>query len=348
MKRTAYLGILLFLPVVLVASALQGFGQAKQPQFKTRPEYDAAMLVYNEKDPAKRAAAGEKFIADFKESEYIPNAYIFTIGGYNNSKNWAKAMETADRAVTLPNADNTLKEYAFEQAMVAAQNANNVDKVISYGDKLLGVNPTNLNAMITVSAMIPQKLPSDEAGKKAALDKAEDLAKKGLTGIQPLLTKADAQTKPQFVQIEGNLHATLGLVAYNRQDYNKSLQEYEQAIQRTPKDDLAHFYTAADYQALGAQASKDYTVALKAENDAKSARAEQPVIDELAAKRGGLEEDIRKYVDKAIDHYAIAVAIGGPVASQAKDVLTKLWIQKNENTNGLDEFIASKKKQLGE
>jgi len=340
MKRTGYLGISLFLLVALVVSALPSFGQqAKQPQFKTRPEYDAAMTVYNEKDPAKRAAAGEKFVADFKESEYIPNAYIYMIGAYNNSKNYVKCMEAADRAAALPVADNTLKEYAFEQAMVAAQNSNNIEKTIFYGEKLLSVNPTSLNAMITVSANLLLKLPTDDAGKKTALDKAEDLAKKGLAGITAMLAKADAATKPQLVSIEGNLHSTLGLVAYNRMDYNKSIQEYEIAIQRTPKDDFAHFYLAADHQALGSQSSKDYQAALKAENDAKAARAEQPVIDELAAKRGGLEDDIRKYRDKAMEEYAIAVGINGPVSSQAKEVLTKLWIGKNENTTGLDEFI---------
>ena len=78
----------------------------------------------------------------------------------------------------------------------------------------------------------------------------------------------------------------------------------------------------------------------------KSARADQPTIDELAAKRGGLEEDIRKYRDKAIDEFAIAVALGGQVSSQAKDALTRLWTAKNENTNGLDQFVAQKKQQL--
>ena len=115
------------------------------------------------------------------------------------------------------------------------------------------------------------------------------------------------------------------------------------AIQRTPKDDVAHFYLGLDYQALAAQASRDYQAAVNAENAAKAARAEQPAIDELAAKREGLAEDVRKARDKAIEEFAIATAIGGQVGAQAKDALTKLWTAKNENTNGLEEFIAQKK-----
>jgi hypothetical protein len=346
MKRTGYLGISLFLMLALVITALPGFGQEKQPQAKTRPEYDAYLALFNEKDPAKKAPLGEKFITDFKESDFIPNAYTMIIGAYTASKNWAKVMENADKAVALPGADNKLKAYANANAMIAAQNTNNLDKVIQYGEKVLAIDPNELNTMITLSAVIPAKLPADEAGKKAALDKAHDLATKALAGIQGMVTKASATDKPQLEQIEGNLHATLGLVAYTRPDYAKSIQEYELALQKTPKDEVAHFYLGLDYQALAAKASRDYQAAVTAENKAKAERADQPQIDELAATRSGLEEEVKKARDKAIDEFAIAVAIGGQVAPQAKDALTRLWTAKNDNTNGLEEFIAQKKTQL--
>ena len=343
MRRTGYTGLSLFLLCALMVSALPGFAQEKQPQAKTRPEYDAYLALYMEKDPAKKSALGEKFIADYKDSEFIPNAHTMIIKAYTDEKNWAKVIEAADRAVALPTSDNKLKAYAYANAMIASQNTNNIDKVISYGEKVLAITPDDLNTMITLSAVIPAKLPADAAGKNAALDKASDLATKALSGVQALIAKAGAAEKPQLVQIEGNLHGTLGLIAYNRPDYMKSIQEYEQAIQRTPKDEVAHFYLGLDYQALAAQASRDYQAAVNAENAAKAARAEQPAIDELAAKREGLAEDVRKARDKAIDEFAIASAIGGQVGPQAKDALTKLWTAKNDNTNGLEEFITQKK-----
>ena len=116
----------------LLVSALPGFGQA-QPQLKTRPEYDAYMAAFNEKDPAKKAVAAEKFITDFKESDpvAITNAYTMAITGYTGAKNWAKVIEVADKAAALPNADNKLKSYAWANAMVAAQNMNDIDNVVS-------------------------------------------------------------------------------------------------------------------------------------------------------------------------------------------------------------------------
>src|SRR5262245_1208002 len=112
MKRTGYLGSFLFLLLAMAVSAAPGFGQERTPQAKTRPEYDAYIAVFNEKDPAKKAGLGEKFIGDFKDSDFIPNAYTMTIGGYTGSRNWAKVLEVADRAAALPGADNKLKAYA--------------------------------------------------------------------------------------------------------------------------------------------------------------------------------------------------------------------------------------------
>jgi tetratricopeptide (TPR) repeat protein len=346
MKRTGYLGVTLLLLIALVVSALPGFGQDKPKQAKTTAEYNAYVALIGEKDPAKKAGLGEKFIAEFKESDYIPEAHQMIIGAYSGAKNFPKVIEAAERGVAVPNVPATLKAFAYANAMLAAQSMNDVDKTISYGEKVLAIQPDDPNTMITLSAMYLAKLPTDEAAKKVSLDKAEGLATKALTTIQGMAAKASPQDKPQLVQIEGNLYATRGLVAYNRQDYNKSIQEYEQSLQRTPKDDVAHFYMALDYQTLAAQASRQYAAAVDEENKAKKERAEQPVIDELSAKSEGLAGDVRKFRDKAIDELAITVALGGPVAAQAKTTLTQMWMAKFDNTTELEAFIAEKKKEL--
>src|SRR5262245_52095352 len=85
MRRTGYLGVALLL--LALATPAPGFGQAKQPNLKTQPEYNGYLAIFNEKDPAKKAALGEKFIADFKDSEGVPNAFRMTIGAYAAGKN---------------------------------------------------------------------------------------------------------------------------------------------------------------------------------------------------------------------------------------------------------------------
>jgi hypothetical protein len=128
----------------------------------------------------------------------------------------------------------------------------------------------------------------------------------------------------------------------------KSIQEYEQAIKDNMKDDASHFYMAYDYLALMAQASKAYQTAFKAETDAIAAKADQPTIDDLKAHTTGTIDELKKHQDKAIEELAFATAIGGPVATQAKAALTTQWMNKNNDTNGMDQFIAEKKEKLGQ
>ena len=53
---------------------------------------------------------------------------------------WAKVMEMADKLPTyLPTADNTIKTFTFENAMVAGQQAGNFEKIVEYGDKVLEI-----------------------------------------------------------------------------------------------------------------------------------------------------------------------------------------------------------------
>src|SRR5438034_2966765 len=222
MRRTGYLGVSLFLILVLAVAAVPSFGQAtpaKQPQAKTQAEYNAYKAAYEATDPAKKAELAEKFLTDFKDSDFIANTYTMLVGAYTRAQNWAKVVDAADRAAASPVADPKLKAFAYANAMVAAQNMNQIDKVLSYGDKVLAIDPNDLNTMITLSAAIPAKLPADEAGKKAALDKAEGLGRKALAGIKPLLAQAQGDQKKQIAQIEQQLHGTLGLIAYNRPDY---------------------------------------------------------------------------------------------------------------------------------
>jgi tetratricopeptide (TPR) repeat protein len=340
MRRITGLGLFLFLIPALPAA---GFGQARTPQPRTPAEYTAYMAVYGEQDAVKRAEAGEKFLTEFNESDFIPQTHTMLIGAYTRAQNWAKVMESADRAAASPVADNTLKAFAYGNAMMAAQNTNNVDRVVSYGDKVLAIVPNDLDTMMVVSAAIPTKLPADEAGKKAALEKASGLATKALAALQPLIAQAQPAQKAPLVQAESQLHATLGLVAYNLPDYKKAAEEYDAAVKGNPRDDVAHYYLGASYSALRGQASRDFQAAFKAWNDAKAARADQPTIDELDARQQGLGEDVRSYLDKAIDEFATAVAIGGPVAEQARAELTKLWTSKNDSTAGMEGFINQKK-----
>src|SRR5437867_11405437 len=146
MRRVGYLGLSLLL---IVAAGLIAFSQT--PQARTQAEYNAYKAFYDEQNPQKKAELGEKFLAENKESDFIPQGYQMLIGAYAKAQNWAKVMDAAERATALPKADNKLKGVAYGNALVAAKQANNFDKTVDYGEKVLTVDPNDVNGMIMLA-----------------------------------------------------------------------------------------------------------------------------------------------------------------------------------------------------
>jgi tetratricopeptide (TPR) repeat protein len=296
-----------------------------------------------EKDFARKADLCEKFIAAFKDSDFADYGYNLIVQSYLQMKNWQKAMDTADKAVAAFPNDDSFKKSTYLTAIFAAQSANDPDKAIAYADKLLGIDPNDLDGMITIATEIPRKSSPD----KGQLNRAADMANRALAGLQPLLSKATPQQKPQLVQKDEELHQTLGAIAYSQKDYTQSIREYQKAIEDNKKNDAAHLYLAYNYINQMAQASQEFQAALKAENDAKQAKADQPTVDDLAAKRTELQDKVLKFRDMVIDELAKAAAVNGPNVAQAKDQLLKQWKAKNDDkTDGMDEYINSKKAEV--
>ena len=347
MRRSGCLTICLFLVVMLAVSTLPLFSQAaeaKTPQIKTQTEFNAYNACFAEKDLTKKADLCEKFVDDFKDSELLADGYKLIIQSYYQSHNWKLVMDAADRVAALPSADSNLKGYAYERAMVAAQNSNNRDKCVMYGDKVLAIDADNLNVLLTVSTIIAQQYASDAT----QLQRAGDMARKALLMLASRMDKAAPQDKPQFVLVDGTVHETLGLITYHQKDYRKSIQEFQSAVKDNVKDDGSHFYMAYDYLSLMSQASQENRRRSSQSTMRKMLRQiSQPLMSLVGAKRPSFEDDIRKYRNTMIDELAIAVAINGPYAVQAKRELTKQWTAKNKSAAGLDEFVNQKKTQIG-
>jgi tetratricopeptide (TPR) repeat protein len=349
MKTVSYLGLSLLL---MLSLSLPGLSQ----QAKSKAEYDAYMLFYNEQNPQRKGEAAEKFLGDpaYKDSEFRLPAFQGAVIAYRNSQNWAKVMEMGDKLDTyLPTAENNLKMFVYEMAMVAGQQAGLFEKIVEYGDKVLALNPNNLNAQLTLSSMIPERLPADETAKKAALDRALDLASKAQAQIPQVFAQKPAQfTDEQWnrerANLESQITATQGLIHLNLAEYDQSAQKYEVALKTNPKDGISHYRLGLAYQYQASDATKAVLEAITKENEAKAARAEEAVINELVARREGLENDARGKRDRAIDSFARAVAIGGVVAQPAREQLERLYRAKNNDTlDGLDQLVNEKKTELG-
>ena len=189
MRPSGYLTICLFLVVILAVFTLPVFAQAAQakaPQIKTQSEFDAYNACFTEKDPVKKADLCQKFVDGFKDSEVLVDGYKLILQSYYQSRNWKLLMDAADRVAAVPSADSNLKSYAYERAMVAAQNSNNRDKCVTYGDKVLAIDADNLNVLLTVSTVIAQQYASDAT----QLQTAGAMARKALLMLASRMDKA--------------------------------------------------------------------------------------------------------------------------------------------------------------
>jgi len=339
MKRTASLGFSLLL---IWAMAIPSFAQATTPD-------GLYTLFYNEKDPAKKTALGEQFInnADpaFKSSQYLPYIFQTVFNSYVGGNNLAKAMETADKLGTLvPNADNKLKMFVYGSTMALAYQANNAAKTVEYGDKLLALDPSNINALMFIPTALVGNLPTAAPAKEAALNKAQEYSKKLLEQPKPMgVSDAD------WSSIRAQAFFTVGFVQLSKSQYPEAIAAFEESLKLNKKDDQAHYQLGLAYANQLPDLQKQVLAAYDKENAAKSARADQIQIDELAATRSALNDDFRMKRDLAIDSFARAVAIGGPIKDAARQQLDRLWKQKNDNsTEGLEAFIAAKKAELGD
>ena len=137
----------------------QAAAEQKQPQAKTKAENDAYMQLDSYArlgNLDKVVETGEKFIRDF------------------------------------PQADNNTKKFVIQRMMTAYQQKNDLAKTVEYGDQLLAIDPYDLPALLTVSSILAQLLPTTEEDKKAAQrDKALDYCSRAKAEIELLQRPAE-------------------------------------------------------------------------------------------------------------------------------------------------------------
>jgi tetratricopeptide (TPR) repeat protein len=155
---------------------------------------------------------------------------------------------------------------------------------------------------------------------------------------------SDAEWAKQKTGIEGSLHNTLGSIYFNKQDYDKAVDELTAATKDMPKDGPSWYLLGLAYNQQYISQQKPYQEAVNKSNAAIKAKEDQALIEESKATALALEQVLRDKREQAIDALATAVACGGTTKDPAMDQLKKLYTTKNNgSTDGLDQLINSKK-----
>jgi len=344
MKRIANWALPLLLIGALTSPALaQAQAAAQDPKWKDNKEYTDYMLVYDEKDNAKKAANAEKFFVDHKDADPIALTDVFKrmYLAYANAGNWAKVLESYDRMAIAPKLNDAEKQQYTQIALIAAANSKNNPRTIEIAEVILKNDPNNFNALITLSGVLSQNLPTANPQKDAQITRTLEVTRKALAQPRPQGVP-DAQWNPIQVQ----LHDTACLMLLNQSKHQDSIAECQAAIKINPKDSYAWYWIGLSHRAALIDLSKKYNEAVDKYNANRT--ADQLVLDELRSAMQGAEKVASDKRDETADAFARAAAIGGDAGTQAMQELKKIFEGTPEGTpENINRLIEQKKSQLG-
>ncbi len=205
--------VFLLLGTATLFAGQQAKPSTKQPQAKSKAEYDAFVTFNSEHDFTKKTVEGEQFMKDYPASE-----------------------------LTVP--------FVLPQMVIAYQQLNNYEKTVEYGEKILSADPNNVFALFMLSQVIPERIKDEDLDRQEKMDKTTQYAKKvlDLTGTMAKPDQfTDDQWKAQKAQLQGGAYSALGLVALHQKNYDEAVNQYKKSIEIYPKDPIAFYRLGLAY-----------------------------------------------------------------------------------------------------
>ncbi|MCS7025395.1 MAG: tetratricopeptide repeat protein [Bryobacteraceae bacterium] len=169
----------------------------KQPQPKSQKEVEAIMAIQNAPDPDSRIAAVENLLTKFADTEF--------------------------------------KGFALYMATVSAQQKNDFEKLILYGERTLEADPKNYATMLLMSSAIAMRTREHDLDREEKLSRAEKLAKDAgealKTATKPNPQIPDEQWEAAKKDFQAQMHEALGITASARKKYDEAIQHFKTAVE---------------------------------------------------------------------------------------------------------------------
>ena len=199
MNRMILVGVV----ALLVAGHALAQAQPEQqgPRPKSQAESEALIAVQNATDADSRINAAQKVLMEFKKTEF---------------KEWLLYMIVASAGEK--------KDYVEMEV---------------YADRLLEENPEHGLVLVDLGYLIAGQARGDDLNKSERLAKAESFAKRALR-IIPTMPKPSPQVTDELWLSErrimmAQIHETLGIVAYMRDDYAGAEESFRKSIATAPQ-----------------------------------------------------------------------------------------------------------------
>lgn len=135
--------------------------------------------------------------------------------------------------------------YVYQYLAVAYIQAGQVDKGLAIGEKAIQVNPQDFRTMGVMAQTIARTVNDSAPDAAAKLEKAESYAKNAIAGVATWV-KPDSMPDANFTGLKNEVltmgHATLGLVAIHKNNFEGAIPDLQQAVDLGPNTDPTNYY----------------------------------------------------------------------------------------------------------
>ncbi len=187
--------------LLICCGLLCGQPEQQGPRSKSTEESEALMAVQNATDADARIKAAQKVLMEFKKTEF--------------------------------------KEWLLFAIVASAGEKEDYVEMEVYGDRLLEVNPEHGWVLVDLGYFIAGQVSRDDLNKSERLAKAEGFAKRALR-IIPTMPKPNPQVTDELWLSErktmmAQVHETLGIVTYLRDDYTSAEESFRKSLVTAPQ-----------------------------------------------------------------------------------------------------------------
>lgn len=218
MKNMIALATLAVWSCAALMAQAQAPAQSKGPHVKSQKEAQAYMAIVNATTPDARIAAADDFVTHFADSE--------------------------------------LKGMALYLAAASAQQKNDYDKMMVYGNQALEADPTNYGVMLMLATGLAQHTREFDLDREEKLTKAEKYAHEAMALIKdapkPRPDITDEQWESAKKDFVSQAHDALGLADMVRKKYDLAIAEFKTSVDGAGTPDPASYVRlAACYNLAG-------------------------------------------------------------------------------------------------
>src|SRR5579884_552823 len=189
--------------------------------------------------------------------------------------------------------------YYYQNLMTAYQNLNDAEKTVEWGRKALSEDPEDVTALLTVSSVMAARPKDDKNPNGFDQKEAEDLGKKGLNRLNAVFS--------------GPMGAQL-----RPEDKAEMLASAHETIGRIYLNNKKY-----------PEAQREFGQAIVSKKDDSQAYFFMGMA--MAQDKGKVED--------AMENFAKAVYLKGPISTQADSVLKDLFKQTKKPLEGYDDFV---------